>query len=463
MPTYLKAILISKIKLLCETSKIINILNGFIYSKDAYNCICSIYKILVTENNILCSEIIKIFDELLELFSIYLSSIITNINKIIKNINWLIMVIPAAQYLTIITAEYIKKIFDFDTSEINTQKIIHIILQNKFRDKITHFAELLTMYINNNYLDNGLKYSKTIVEICYLIISSVQCNPVSDLIITGHSLGGAITQYLSACYTNLGITFNSIGAKILIKELDFHTMTEPIYNNIEYTKNLLNKYLTNLLKINLENKYETQIVDFKNKLVDNDNITSLLINYLLTEISNLFLPIINKSYDLDIFTKYNPKQKYNVINLVITQDLVHQIKFSSFCENIHIGDLFVLSEISNKISISSFREIETQYILSYNYRSNITSDENDILNINYVNVSQLLIEFRNYATNLTTFHSITGFLLFLIRILSKIDYNICNSCVNKNLLLEPIFTPVQSSIIKMYKCSLLSLEDKNKN
>lgn len=460
MPTYLKPILISKIKLLCETSKIINILNGFIYSKDAYVCICSIYKIIVTENNILCSDIIKIFDKLLELFSIYLSSIITNINEIIKNINWLIMIIPTAQYLTAITTEYIKKIFDFDTSEINTQKIIYVIMQNKCSDKITQFAELLAMYINNNYLDNSLKYSKTIIEICYLIIKSVQRNPVTDLIITGHSLGGGITQYLSACYSNLGITFNPIGAKILIKELDFYITTEPIYNNIEYTKNLLNKYLTNLLKISLENKYETQILDFKNKLVDNSDITTILINYLFTQICDFFLPIIKKSYDVSVFTKYVDDAKYNVINLVVTQDLVHQIKFSSFCENIHIGDLFVLSETSNNICISSFREMETQYILSYEYKSNITSDENQVLNVDYINASELLIEFRNYATNLTSFHSIIGLLLFLTRILSKIDNTICNSCINKNLLLEPIFTPVQSSIIKMYKCSVLDFKHK---
>ena len=457
MPKYLKPILISKIKLLCETSKIINILNGFIYSKDAYICICSIYKIIVTENNILCSDIIKIFDKLLELFSIYLSSIITNINEIIKNINWLIMIIPTAQYITAISNEYIKKIFDFDTSEITTQKIIHIILQHKCSDKITQFAELLTMYINNNYLDNGLKYSRTIVEICYLIISSVERNPITDLIITGHSLGGGITQYLSACYTNLGITFNPIGAKILIKELDFYIPPEPIYNNIEYTKNLLNKYLTNLLKISLENKYETQILDFKNKLIDDSNTTSLLINFLFTQICDFFLPIINRSYDVKISTIHNDSTNYNVINLIVTQDLVHQLKFSSFCENIHIGNLYVLSETSNDIYISSFREMETQYILSYNYKSNMTSDENEILNTDYVNASELLIEFRNYATNLTTFHSIMGLLLYLIRIVSKLDDTVCKSCINKNLLLEPIFTPIQSSIIKMYKCSVLSV------
>jgi hypothetical protein len=456
MPTYLKPRLISKIKLLCETSKIINILNGFIYSKDAYICICSIYKIIVTENNILCSDIINIFDKLLELFSIYLSSIIANINGIISNINWLIMIIPTAQYLTTISIEYIKKIFDFDTGEINIQKIIYALLQNKCSDKIKIFSELLTMYINNNYLDNSLKYSKAIVEICYLIIKSVQRNPVTDLIITGHSLAGGITQYLSASYTNLGITFNSIGAQILIKELDFCENTEPIYNNIEYTKNLFNKYLTNLLKISLENKYETQIVDFKHKLVDPSDITSLLINKLFMLICNFFLPIANKSYDMSIFTKYSNKPNYNVINLVVTQDLVHQIKFSTFYENIHIGDLFVLSEISNDICISSFREMETQYILSYDYKSNITSEENSnpISNIDYVNASELLIEFRNYATNLTTFHSIIGLLLYLIRILSKIDNTICNSHINKSLLSEPIFTPIQSSIIKMYKCSV---------
>ena len=461
MPTYLKSTLISKIKLLCETSKIINILNGFIYSKEAYVCICSIYKIIVTENNILCSDIVKIFDKLLELFSIYLASIVTNINEIIKNINWLIMIIPTAQYLGMITSDYIKKIFDFDTSEITTQKIIHAILQNKCSDKILQFAELLTMYINNNYLDNGLKYSKAIIDMCYVIISSVQRNPITDLIITGHSLAGGITQYLSACYTNLGITFNPIGAQILIKELDFCVNTQPIYNNIEYSKNLLNKYLTSLLKISLENKYETQILDFKNKLVDKSDLTSLLINFLFTKICDYFLPIINKSYDVGIFTKYGETQHYNVINLLVTQDVVHQLKFSSFCENIHIGNLYVLSEISDDISISSFREMETQYILSYDYKSNITSDEIEILNTDYVNASELLIEFRNYATNLSTFHSIIGLLLYLIRILAKIDNTICNLYINKNLLLEPIFTPIHSSIIKMYKCSLLSSEQKN--
>jgi hypothetical protein len=455
MPAYLKPILISKIKLLCETSKIINILNGFIYSKDAYLCLCSVYKIVVTENNILSSDIVKIFEQLLELFSVYLASIVSNINEIIKNINWLIMIIPKAQYLTTITNDYIKKIFDFDTCENTTQKIIHVILLTKCNEKIKQFAELLTMYINNNYLDNGLKYSKTILDVCYLIIKSLKLNPLTDLIITGHSLAGGISQYLSACYSNLSVTFNPIGAKILIKELDFFISTEPIYNNIEYTKNLLNKYLSTLLKINLENKYETQILDFKNKLIDNTDATTGMINNLFTQICDYFLPIIKKSYDVCIFTKYKPENKYNVINLIVTQDLVHQIKFSSFCENIHIGDLFVLSETSNDICIPSFREMETQYILSYEYKSNINGGENHFLDFDYVNASQLLVELRNFATNLTTFHSIVGLLLYLIRILSKID-NTFNSYINKNLLLDPIFTPIQSSIIKMYKCSVLN-------
>jgi hypothetical protein len=461
MPSYLKPILISKIKLLCETSKIINILNGFVYSKDAYLCLCSIYKIILTEDNISCLDIIKIFEKLLELFSIYLASIVSNINEIIKNINWLIMIIPKTQYLTLISNDYIKKIFDFDTSEITTQKIIHIILKSKCNEKITQFSELLAMYINNNYLDNGLQYSKTIVDVCYIIINSLKRNPLTDLIITGHSLAGGITQYLSACYSNLGITFNSIGAKILIKELDFFITEEPIYNNIEYTKNLLNKYLTNLLKINLENKYETQILDFKNKMIDKSDISSLLINFLFIKFCDYFLPILKKSYDIKIFTKYNQIQDYNVINLIVTQDLVHQLKFSSFCENIHIGDLYVLSEKSDEISIPSFREMETQYILSYDYKSNITNSENEDFNTDYINASELLIEFRNYASNLTTFHSIIGLLLYLIRILSKIDNTNCNISINKNLLLEPIYTPVQSSIIKMYKCSFLSKTDKN--
>jgi hypothetical protein len=99
--------------------------------------------------------------------------------------------------------------------------------------------------------------------------------------------------------------------------------------------------------------------------------------------------------------------------------------------------------------------METQYILSYEYKSNINGGENHFLDFDYVNASQLLVELRNFATNLTTFHSIVGLLLYLIRILSKID-NTFNSYINKNLLLDPIFTPIQSSIIKMYKCSVLN-------
>jgi hypothetical protein len=457
MPSYLKPILISKVKLLCETSKIMNILNGFIYSKDAYNCLCSIYKIVITENDILCSDIIKIFDKLIELFSVYLSSIISNINNIIKNVNWLIMVIPNAQYLNIITCDYIKKIFDFDIEENNIDKLFFIILQTKFSNKIKQFSELITNYINNNYLENSLQYSKTIVEICYTIIYSIDRNPITDLIITGHSLGGGLTQYLSACYSNLGITFNPVGAKILIKELDFHKLDEPIYNNIEFTKNLFNKYITNLLKINLENKFQIQIVDFKNKIIDESNISSLLINNLFDNICKFILPILIEDYNNDLFKEHNEITNFNVINLVITQDLVHQIKFSSFYDNLHIGDLFILSETSDNITISSFREIETLYILSYDYKINYY-DKNieDIFNNYFVNASELLDEFRNYAINLTTFHGIIGLSLFLIRILSKIDNDIYLHYINKKLISEPLFTPVDSCILKMYKCSVLS-------
>jgi hypothetical protein len=439
MPSYLKPILISKVKLLCETSKIMNILNGFIYSKDAYNCLCSIYKIVITENDILCSDIIKIFDKLIELFSVYLSSIILNINNIIKNVNWLIMVIPNAQYLNIITCDYIKKIFDFDIEENNIDKLFFIILQTKFSNKIKQFSELITNYINNNYLENSLQYSKTIVEICYTIIYSIDRNPITDLIITGHSLGGGLTQYLSACYSNLGITFNPVGAKILIKELDFHKLDEPIYNNIEFTKNLFNKYITNLLKINLENKFQIQIVDFKNKIIDESNISSLLINNLFDNICKFILPILIEDYNNDLFKEHNEITNFNVINLVITQDLVHQIKFSSFYDNLHIGDLFILSETSDNITISSFREIETLYILSYDYKINYY-DKNieDIFNNYFVNASELLDEFRNYAINLTTFHGIIGLSLFLIRILSKIDNDIYLHYINKKLISEPL-------------------------
>jgi hypothetical protein len=95
--------------------------------------------------------------------------------------------------------------------------------------------------------------------------------------------------------------------------------------------------------------------------------------------------------------------------------------------------------------------METQYILSYEYKSNINSEDN--LKTNYINASELLIELRNYAFNIASFHSIMSLLLYLIRILYKFDNSLR---INKKLLSEPIFTPINPSIIQMYKCTTLT-------
>lgn len=467
LPYYLKDKLIFKVKTLCETSKIINIMNGFLYSPSAYECLCKIYKIIISNDKIKEDEIIVMFDELLKLFCNYIVSIVDAINGMIKGINWIIMTVPKIQYIPLITSNYIVDIFSTECDNFNKSidenindsddnaeklninpketisKIILNILKNKLDKIMKKTGKILMMYINNKYLENSLKFSKNIVENCYELIRALDKDPKNDLIITGHSLGGGITQYLSACYSNLGITFNTVGTNIAISDLELKKPEIPIMNEIELKTKFIDGLITKYMNIKLENKYETQIVEFVPKQNDSLNITN---DYILQTIVKL----INPEFKLTSIPS-----KYNVINLVTTQDLIHKIKLSTSFDTIHIGKLYVISEISESSHSHILRESFVQYMMSYNYKTCIESDDDNYVDSEYVNLSVLIKELYNCTENISTFHSIDNMLLYLIRIFNKIDPTILNISpkINKKIICEPLFLPTFHGITKMYKCT----------
>jgi hypothetical protein len=114
--------------------------------------------------------------------------------------------------------------------------------------------------------------------------------------------------------------------------------------------------------------------------------------------------------------------------------------------------------MSETSQISVVREAHAQYMMSYNYKTCINSDDTNYMECEYINVSNLIEELKNYAENITTFHGMNGMLLFLIRIFSRLNSKILNihPQINKKLLSTPLYLPSYSPNIKMYKCSVIT-------
>jgi hypothetical protein len=499
LPQYIKSVLLKKMQTICETSKISNIVNGFLYSESAYECLTKIYHMIITNEKIEYDEIVKMFDKLLEVFSSYIISTINAINGIIRSINWLIMTIPKVQYIPTITIDYVKKIFidkkdDDDnlkkddgrqlseSDKINIEKesklnlIILSLLKIHFDKIISQISMIIMSYINDKYLDNSLKYSRNVIENCYELIRACGRNPEIDLVITGHSLGGGITQYLSACYSNLGIPFNPVAANIIISDLKFGATESPVGTTIDLGYAVLDSYLSGFMGIKLKKSYDTQIVDFVPKKIKTDCITAeCLIIKMYEYICELIKPIESPDIllksckfidsagpeielvELKDTNSYHHTFAYakndNVINIVVSQDVIHQLKFSTEINNIHIGKLYILSEVTESSIISPLREAHSQYIMSYPYKTCIIDDDSNHADLKYIKLSVLIREIYNYAENVLSFHCMENLLLFMIRIMNKMFPDMLNvlPAINKTLLSEPLYIPLYHDVVKMYR------------
>jgi hypothetical protein len=115
---------------------------------------------------------------------------------------------------------------------------------------------------------------------------------------------------------------------------------------------------------------------------------------------------------------YSFKEKeYTCMNLVVTQDFIHRIKFTTDINKIHNGDLYVLS-LQDNID---------KYISSYYYKSSLDLESDFVKSMKSNELmkpynksllyTQIIEEFKHIGDNVIMFHGMNGMLLFIIKIL----------------------------------------------
>jgi hypothetical protein len=110
--------------------------------------------------------------------------------------------------------------------------------KNVSDEKKTSIYQILYNYIFKDYLLNACRYSNSVYLNCKTFINVIHGDSIEtknkyfmdNFIITGHSLAGGITQFLSRKYDNKCYAFNPVGTNI-IKPDDY--MVNTLYIDIE--------------------------------------------------------------------------------------------------------------------------------------------------------------------------------------------------------------------------------------
>ena len=323
------------------------------------------------------------------------------------------------------------------TSTVSEPKLSRDIWQKRFAVRLTYniiinyqetinnIVDIITKYIKHNYLHDSLIYSDNIIANCKRLIHYLGKKPNEDLYITGHSLGGGMTQYLSATHDNFGIAFNPVGTKIAISALN---LTESDTCIIQYNDSFMAQFARSIAdKILplLVTNYTVQKSDLH--IFETYSSTMPSIDTTLTELIRDTIEVTMPEISIDSFKE----GEYKCMNLVVTQDLIHRIKFTTDINKIHNGNLYVLSLHDNI----------NKYISSYYYKSSLDL-ESDFVKSMMSNVlmkpynksllyTQIIQEFKHVSNNVIMFHGMNGMLLFIIKILyGLIDLTNINNNLN---------------------------------
>jgi hypothetical protein len=166
---------------------------------------------------------------------------------------------------------------------------------------------ILKRFIESDYLGNTIEFSNNVFAQCRQIIIGLGFEN-DDLIISGHSLGGGLTQIISALNNVKGYGFNPVGTRIAISNLQSNGTTN-IQLNLPPTQNPYLPYLAlNFCKA-------------AGIIVDTFRLTF-----------NNFNLVANDGLHFN-----------NTENYIVNQDLIHKIKLTSNYIQIHNGSLYELS------------------------------------------------------------------------------------------------------------------------
>lgn len=165
----------------------------------------------------------------------------------------------------------------------------------------------LTKYIESDYLGNTINFTHNVYAQSKQIINELGFED-DTLIISGHSLGGGLTQITSALNNAKGYGFNPVGTRIAISNLQSNG--------------------TSLTRINFPSAEHWYLPYLAYKTC-----------WLLSIIKDTFDLTFNNFVLVD-----NPALFYNnTENYIVDQDLIHKIKLTSDYAQIHIGTLYELS------------------------------------------------------------------------------------------------------------------------
>lgn len=242
------------------------------------------------------------------------------------------------------------RLLDEKEKELNSEEV---------KNKLRPVSDILYNYLFEDYIVNACEFSDCVYEKCCNYIMSTHQIDMNDkiqfikdnLLITGHSLAGGITQYLSRKYNNICFAFNPVGTNII----DSH---DPRNNILD--------------------------VDSNNKIFINDKLRVNNIGKNSEE--------IREEYEC-----YND----NLFNIVVHFDIVHKIRLSDNCKNIHNSRVYLAS-----LDI---------YLGLFNNSYKLNNEQQPLL---------------NQVHNIIQTHGMEGLLLLLL----KIYKDNVRHCVNQLLL-----------------------------
>ena len=259
---------------------------------------------------------------------------------------------------------------------------------------VNKMIDIFVKYTKNDYLINTIKYSNVILTFCKTILLKCGKDINRDLIITGHSLGGGLTQIVSSINNIQGYGFNPVGGKSAVSRF---------------------------------NRINSDIL-FKH------NINPSLVARLASWLTDTFIQNISQTIrSLTLFTNYETNQLYSSINyaryierlinfnnngnsiifedkvknIIISQDFIHKIKLNSDFAKLHIGNVYIASE-------EIFKNF---YMQSYPVELNNSGTQKE--------------RFSSQPENITKFHGMENLSLLLFKIFNSRD--ICMDDINSDI------------------------------
>ena len=199
-------------------------------------------------------------------------------------------------------------IYGFIIGQLITQETF----MQKSKEIINRFVDIFVKYIKNDYLIDTIKYSEIILCQCKQIIFSYGYSK-DDLIITGHSLGGGLTEILGGLKNISSYTFNPAPTRSALSGFTRKGGKERFIHKSEFSLFGLASTITGLFTTNINVMIRSLVTRFTYL----DPITTKEVKFLFED---------------------------NIKNIVIAQDYIHKIKLTSDFNRLHIGKVYVVSD-----------------------------------------------------------------------------------------------------------------------